>query len=344
MLAELTTQTTALPEGFTMRPASLADAEPTTAFLNIWSRHKLGAEKFTLNNTQAEWRSPGFDLTNATRLVISPEGQIVGCIEVWDINDTPVSVWVWARVHPKFEGLGIGTALMTWGEGRARQAISRVPPNARVVMHTGCLSKEHATQALFTNLGMEPIRHFWKMRIDFNQPIPQATWPNGITIQTFKEMDDLTKICRAVDDAFKDHWGHVDEPEEKSIKRWQHWVESDENFNPALWFLAMDGEEIAGMSLCTHKDYEMNQLGYVDTLGVRRPWRKQGLGLALLHHSFTEMQNLGKAGCRLDVDASSLTGATRLYEKAGMHVDRQSNTYEKELRPGVDLMTRSVDD
>jgi hypothetical protein len=32
-------------------------------------------------------------------------------------------------------------------------------------------------------------------------------------------------------------------------------------------------------------------------------------------------------------------GATRLYEKAGMSVQRQYVTYEKELRPGVDLST-----
>ena len=44
----------------------------------------------------------------------------------------------------------------------------------------------------------------------------------------------------------------------------------------------------------------------------------------------------------LGVDAQSLTGATRLYEKAGMHVDRQYANYEKELRPGEDLGTQSL--
>jgi len=39
----------------------------------------------------------------------------------------------------------------------------------------------------------------------------------------------------------------------------------------------------------------------------------------------------------LGVDAQSLTGATRLYEKAGIRVERQYDVYEKELRPGKDL-------
>ena len=42
------------------------------------------------------------------------------------------------------------------------------------------------------------------------------------------------------------------------------------------------------------------------------------------------------------MDAHSLTGATRLYEKAGMHMQRQSAVYEKELRPGVNLSTQSL--
>ncbi len=48
----------------------------------------------------------------------------------------------------------------------------------------------------------------------------------------------------------------------------------------------------------------------------------------------------------LGVDAQSLTGATRLYEKAGMRSDpsRQLVLYEKELRPGLEIRTQSLDD
>lgn len=83
-------------------------------------------------------------------------------------------------------------------------------------------------------------------------------------------------------------------------------------------------------------------MGYVHTLGVRRDWRRRGIALALLRHSFGKFYRRGVCKVSLHVDAKSLTGATRLYEKAGMHVDRQSHHYEKELRPGKDLSTRSV--
>jgi hypothetical protein len=51
---------------------------------------------------------------------------------------------------------------------------------------------------------------------------------------------------------------------------------------------------------------------------------------------------MGKARAGLGVDAQSLTGATRLYEKAGMHVAREFLAYEKELRPGRDISKKSL--
>jgi mycothiol synthase len=85
-------------------------------------------------------------------------------------------------------------------------------------------------------------------------------------------------------------------------------------------------------------------LGYVNTLGVVRPWRRRGIGLALLHHAFGELGGRGKKRVGLGVDGSSLTGAVRLYEQAGMHVERRRILYEKELRPGVDLTTQSLEE
>jgi mycothiol synthase len=79
-------------------------------------------------------------------------------------------------------------------------------------------------------------------------------------------------------------------------------------------------------------------------LGVRRRWRKHGLGLALLRHSFGELARIGRRKAGLGVDASSLTGATRLYEKAGMRAIREIIAFEKDLRAGKDLATQTIED
>ncbi|MBD0349195.1 MAG: GNAT family N-acetyltransferase, partial [Thermoleophilia bacterium] len=100
-------------------------------------------------------------------------------------------------------------------------------------------------------------------------------------------------------------------------------------FDPALWFIAYDGDEIAGFSLCRPRESGDPDMGWVSVLGVRRPWRRRGLALALLRHSFVELHRRGKKRVGLGVDAENTTGALRLYERAGMHVDRRWDTWEK---------------
>lgn len=78
----------------------------------------------------------------------------------------------------------------------------------------------------------------------------------------------------------------------------------------------------------------MSQTRASKTFTVRRAWRRRGIALALLRHSFAALYQAGKRKVSLEVDAENHTGATRLYEKAGMHVDRRQETFEKELRPG----------
>jgi hypothetical protein len=64
------------------------------------------------------------------------------------------------------------------------------------------------------------------------------------------------------------------------------------------------------------------------------------VGLALLQQMFRALYQRGKRKVTLSVDAGGApdagyaSGATRLYEKAGMHVQRHYLFFEKKLRAG----------
>ena len=180
------------------------------------------------------------------------------------------------------------------------------------------------------------------MLIELDAPPPAPQLPDGLAIRTFNRERDLAALIHADNESFRDHWGYVEHPFEEDWKEWTHWIETDPDYDPTLWFLVMDGEEIAGFSICAPKTAEDPASGYVYMLAVRRPWRQQGVGLAMLHHVFGEYYRRGTQRCALGVDATSLTGATRLYEKAGMHVQRQSVSYDKVLREGEDLSTQTL--
>lgn len=335
--------TLTLPTGFTARPVEMADIETAVSLFNAAAMVKLNREKFSLEDIRAEWQREDFNLDTATHVAVAPSGELAGYVEVWDTHAVPVAPWVWGRVHPKFEGLGVGSYLLAWAEERARQVIPRVPARAQVVMRCGALSTHEPSNDLLLGYGMTATRYFWTMRVDLDEEPETAVLPPNIRIISLPDPADLRPAMRATVDAFQDHWGFVAAPEEQELHQWQQWTGTDSLWDPALWFLAMDGDEVAGVSLCRIDAYEDPAMGWVNTLGVRRPWRRSGLGLALLRHSFGELYRRGKRAVGLGVDANSLTGATRLYEKAGMRVIHQMNNYEKVLRPGADLRLQNLD-
>ncbi len=342
MILTKTKVTTTQENQYHLRSATMDDVEGAFELFDTCAHHMIGKPEVTLSHVRSEWTSPGFDLENSVKVVDAPDDKIVGYIEVWDVDDPPVSIWVWGRVHPDYEDLGIGTMLMDWAEGRARQSIARAPEGTRVVMHSGTFSNYEPAQELLSDLEMALERHFLTMSIELPDELDTPMWPEGIELRSMKGEEEARSVIHAVREAFKDHWGYVETPFEQEFEQWQHYISNDEKFDPSVWFLAMDGEEIAGMALCQTVSDEDPDMGWVSVLGVLRPWRRQGLGLALLLHSFSILKNHGRSRVGLGVDASSLTGATALYEKAGMHCIRQFDTYEKELRPGRDLAKRTL--
>jgi len=326
-----------------IRPARISDLEKAVEMFNICSNHRVGENEVSVPDVRSEWLLPEFDLESATRIVLTPDEEVIGYVEVWDIDQMPVRIWVWGRVHPAFEGRGIGTRLMNWAENRARQALRRVPADIQVVMESGSESTYEPALDLLRDRGMRHIRSFYTMEIEFDQHPPEPQLPVDLEIRSMNNINELAAVVRAVSDAFRDHWGYVHQPFEQEYERWLHFLENDTEFDPVNWHLAMDGDEIAGVSLCKAKSRSNPNMAWVSTLGVRRPWRRKGVGLALLHYSFGEFYKQGKTGVGLGVDASSLTGATKLYRKAGMKPVKEFNTMAKVLRPGRNVTTQSVE-
>lgn len=332
-----------LPESYTARGAVMADVEPALELFNRWSRSVIGEDEITdATAIRTEWVSPGFDPAEDIRLVFAPDGEMVGYVEVWTTGKPPVHPWIWGRVDPRHAGRGLGTFLTAWAEARALEALDRVPDGLRFAPQVGSFREAEDAHKLFGDMGYHLVRSSYIMRIDLDEAPAAPQWPVGISLRPFDLERDLAPVYRAVDESFSDHYGYVETPFEEGLERFKHFMTGYEGFDPTLWFLAMDGDEIAGISLCRERAYDDPHVGWVNTLGVRRPWRKRGLGLALLLHSFGELYRCGKHKVGLGVDAENLTGALRLYENAGMHIHRAFDRFEKEIRPGREISVQSL--
>ncbi len=131
-------------------------------------------------------------------------------------------------------------------------------------------------------------------------------------------------------EAFRDHWGYVP-PNEESYQHWLEW----RCFNPELWKVAWDGDQVAGMVLNFIDEQEnekyQRKRGYTESISVRRPWRRRGLAQALIAESFHFLRDLGMEEAALGVDTQNLTGAFRLYESMGFEKVKRWTDYRKNL-------------
>jgi mycothiol synthase len=338
--------TRVLPKGFTARPATLDDVDAAVELANLCSIEWIGQPEFEAHEFHNDWQSPSVNPETDLHLVFAPDGTLVGYAGVWD-SEPHVQIESWGNVHPEYRGQGIGTYLAAWIEARARSSIPKAPEGARVAVGQMKPAQDTPGRDLLLAKGYTLIRHFLRMEIEMDALPPRPTLPEGVVIRTLADLpgtaqERLWAIVHAERDIFRDHWSYVEMPLQKEYDEWWHWIDHDPEHDPTLWFLAMNGDVVVGVSLCNGRMAEDAEMSYVMSLGVSRPWRRKGLALALLHHTFGEFYRRGKRKVALDVDAHSLTGATRLYEKAGMHVQRQSAVYEKELRSGIHLSTQSL--
>jgi mycothiol synthase len=320
-----------LPEGFSTRAPTREDAEEVAILISACQIADTGETYMSVEEMHDDWHS--LDLAEEAVIVTSPDGRTAAYADVF--NRSFVIVSIYGYVHPDYRGMGLGSYLVAWGERWTRDRMPQAQVNARVVAQHYINSANEAARRLLENSGYTPVRGIYVMETKLEEAPPLPHWPADISVRTFVPGRDERAVYEAVEDAFRDMWGRPRGTFERFVG-----MTKAESFDPSLWFLALEGDEIAGVTLCKTLAGE----GWVDVVGVRRPWRNRGLGLALLRHAFTEYHRRGTPRVSLSVDAESVTGAPRLYGRAEMRVRESYVIHLKELRPGVDLGKRSEAD
>lgn len=298
-----------LPEGFRVRPATAEDPRAINELINAVDTVVQGWSDSTEAELVEWWRLTDLaanswvveDDSIAAYAVVVPHG------ETADIDGS---------VHPDKTGRGLGFWLLGQGEKRVREL-------ALPAALTWCLAPDGEARALFERSGYREVRRFYRMIVEHDSEPPAAEWPEGFHVGTLEPGEEQA-FHAALDEAFAEEWNHVSEP----FERWAERRINVPDFDPTLWFVVRDGDEIAAV---LRGDPERGGAGWVGALGVRRPWRKRGLGLALLRHAFGEFYRRGQSRVGLGVDAQNPTGATRLYERAGMRIAYEAAAFEKKL-------------
>jgi len=298
-----------LPEGFRVRPATVEDAPAISELVIAVDTVVQGWSDSTPVELLEWWRLTDLaenswvveDDSLAAYAVVMPHGE---------------SAETDGFVHPAKTGLGLGNWLVRQGEKRAREL-------GFATVLTWCLAPDTDARALFEQSGYREVRRFYRMLVEHEAEPPAPEWPEGFRVSTF-EPGDARAFHAALDEAFAEEWNFVSQP----FEQWAARRIDVPDFDPTLWFIVRERDEVAGV---LRGDPERGGAAWVGALGVRPQWRKRGLGLALLRHAFAEFYRRGRPRVGLGVDAENPTGATRLYERAGMHVTYEAVAFRKEL-------------
>lgn len=280
-----------------------------------------GASDWTEADLREDWER--LDLERDAWLV-EHEGRLAGVAHLLDrkggrfIGD--------AYVHPELTGRGVGSLLLEVLEGRARELRAEWPAGERIVLQLAHLVGDERAPALFRGRGFERARSFFRMVVDVAGEHEAPEWPHGVELRAFDVELHGRELHAAQEEAFAHEWGHVARPYDE----WRERAFDRPGIDPSLVPVVWAGDQIVAFSLNYAK--RNGDWGWIGTLGVREGWRRRGLGLALLRESFRRFRDTGETTVALGVDTENPTGATRLYERAGMQVLWQADVWEKELR------------
>jgi len=311
-----------LPDGHRCRTPERSDLAAVVALMRAEEIALTGESDRNEDWVLADWHIPRFSLERDAWLVEDVPGRAAGHASIWD-RKPHVELFADFHVDPGDPQRKMVSAhLLAHIEARSREHRTAAGA-APVLLGIPADEAHNEKRDLLAARAFSDTRRFYRMRIDLRGGYSRPVWPDGIEVRDFRRGRDEGPVHQALDVAFANHFRYAP----LTLDEWERHRFVRTDLDTGLWLVAWDGVEVAGT--CTA--FVNPDRGYVDELGVRKRWRRRGLGLALLLESFARLEARGQTEVVLGVDSENATGALHLYERAGMRVAQTRLFLEKEI-------------
>jgi mycothiol synthase len=303
-----------------LRPFDPATDFPAVAELIGTVNEQAGAQWFpSVAELTVEWsRARTFDPLRDV-VIVEDAGRMVGAARVsWRERDGAVVHRVDVWVQPDRQRRGIGRRLLAWGEGRARASAADGSGGPSDLPHAFGSMTDQANVAGMTfaaQAGYGPVRYHYEMRRDLADPVPDVPLPDGLELRPVVRAD-YRAVWLADEEAFRDHWDATVVDEDDFNRFFAH-----PDIDPSIWQVAWDGDQVAGLvinGIFREENARLGiEVGWLDSVATRRPWRRRGLAGALIARSLAVLKERGMTVAALGVDTANPSGALGLYERFG---------------------------
>lgn len=230
-------------------------------------------------------------------------------------------------VTPSWRRRGIGTALLARQEQQAAALAAHHLGPGPVVFGSNADPSQPDTKALLLRQGYRLAFTLVEMvREVAAPPAAPASLPVGLELRPVVDAHHW-RIHHAIEECFRhNRHGHVP----RTFDDYQREVRDTD-----LWCVAWDGDEVAGVAV---NELRADGSALTSWLAVRAPWRRRGLGQALVLESLRRFAVRDVTTARLQTIAESPHRSLQLYERLGYQVVARQPRYRKPLemsfRPG----------
>jgi ribosomal protein S18 acetylase RimI-like enzyme len=277
----------------TIRPATEADIEPAWAILEAASLgpwYELGAEQFR------DWWWPSY-----AGIWVAEKDAVLGYSAT---RGEMVEVYV----LPESRRRGLGSRLLAPAEEAVEGPLIEATTRR----------DEPGAPPFLEGHGYTRAYETWVMQVELNNQIPRPTWPEGMTVRTFR-LEEAHAVKQLLDLAYAEEPDFTNRP----FEQWKTFMLGDPSFEAESWFVveAPDGS-LAAAALNWRE-------GFVKDLVVHPAHRRRGVGAALLSHTFRHFGARGLDRVTLKTDSRNTSQAWRLYESMGMGKIRTLDDWQK---------------
>jgi mycothiol synthase len=314
-----------LPAGYTQRAATEADIDAMLAVLHAGDVLSVGEPDTPRDFVEEVFTIPFLDPETDIWVIEDRDALVVACGEIQAVNPR-ISCDAFVRVHPDHAERGLSTVLLDTAEARARQRMDGAETTK--LWATADPSDARAISLLEAR-GARHIRSFLHMERAIDDVVAGDV-PDGVRFRPFRadDRDDWSTFHEVLEASFSDHFGF----ESIDLATFEAMWTGFPTWDPSLVTFAEADDRVIGVVVSNVTSTP--GLAWLSDVGVLPGHRGRGIAKALLLRAFADLRAKGCERVRLNVDAENTTGATRLYERVGMHVRREWLVFEKTLEAG----------
>ena len=301
-----------------------ADLPDIAAVINASLTTDGSSERITVERLVNIYAHPVHWNPQQDTLLAEVDGTLIGYANMEWLEEDSGDCLHLINLHlaAEWRGCGLELAMQHHMERCARVVTSAGPKSAHHWFASKLSDTWQARVEMLHALGYAPVRFYFEMQRSLDDKLPEAVLPTGLALRP-PLPEHYRAIWEASEECFRDQRDHV-VPSEDNYRAWV----TAPNLDPSLWLVAWDGDRVAGAAINV---IHQGAWGETDDLFVRRPWRKQGLGRALLVGSLHLFKSRGLTTAGLGVDAENVSGALDLYESIGFRPYQRVVLYRKQM-------------